>query len=119
MARKVSQETKDRIIFMYQWERDITIEEIANINNVSVPEVHCIVSPLKKNGTLKGRSRPPITDELAEQIMHEYYVLDKTKRFLCKQYKLAPREFIKLTHKWQDKYPPKKKGRRHKEQPKK
>lgn len=117
--KRVSQETKDRIVFMYQWEKDLTLEEIANINNVSMPTINKIISQLKKDGTLKRqrRSKRSMPNATEEQIMHEYYVLDKPKCYLCDKYKIYPPEFVKLIHKWQDKYPPKKKGRRYKNPP--
>lgn len=118
MSQKpVPQETKDRIVFMYQWEKDLTIEEIANINNVSVATVNKIVWQLKKKGVLGKRIDRSMTENLEEQIMNEYYLLDKSKRYLCDKYKIYPREFVNLIHKWQDKYPPKKKGRRYKNPP--
>lgn len=120
MPRKpVPEETKDRIIFMYQWEKDLTIEEIANINNISLPTVNRIVASLKENGTLKKSrySKRLKLDTPEEQIMNEYYLLDKSKRYLCDKYKIYPQEFVSLIHKWQDKYPPKKKGRRYKKPP--
>lgn len=118
MARpsKVTPELLDRIVFMYKWETDMTLDEIANITNVSIATVKRVLLPLKRNGTLKGRGRT-IDDSVAEQVMYEYFVLDKPRRYLGEKYKLYPYEFQRLTHEWKDKYPAKKTGRRPKKPP--
>lgn len=135
MAQKITQQQIDNAVFMYQWRRELTTTEIANLNNMSRSRLMVHLRERFKDGSLTPRTKnalikpkPPktpnkrghydhskhrkLTAEQEQQLLHDYYELNMTEKQVLAKYKIFPRTLQLIRQRHADDYKGVKKGGR-------
>lgn len=135
MAQTITQRQYDEAVFMYKWRKDLTVTEIANLNNMSRDCLMVYLRPMFKDGTIEprtkreyGKPKPPksnrkrgeydhsklrkLTAEQEQQLLHDYYELNMTEKQVLTKYKIFPRTLQLIRQRHADKYKGVKKGGR-------
>ena len=135
MAQKITQQQIDNAVFMYQWRRELTTTEIANLNNMSRSRLMVHLRERFKDGSLTPRTKNALikpklpktpnkrgcydhskhrklTAEQEQQLLHDYYELDMTEKQVLAKYKILPRTLPLIRKRYAHIYSGAKKGGR-------
>lgn len=136
MAQKITQQQLDNATFMYQWRTELSVTEIANLNNVSPSRLRTHLRGLIADGKLTSRRsliasqpKPPkasnrkrgeydhtkfskIQGETEKQLLHDYYELNMTEKQILAKYKIYPRTLQLIRKRYAHIYSGVKKGGR-------
>lgn len=108
---RISTENKQKAIRLYK-NKDLTITEISNITNISVPFLNKIYSECFKNGTLKPRNEGKLnnsnkrkfTEEQEKEIAIDWYEKDLKLEQLKAKWNIHPVQLQRIRNKYRDIY---------------
>lgn len=115
MPRIISAESKQKAIRLYK-NKDLTIEEIGNITDISKYYLFKLYRECFKNGTLKPRdeqkaliqpNEKKFTDEQEQEIAIDYYINDLSVPQLRQKWNIHPMQLQRIRNKFKDQYPQK------------